>query len=175
MSAHRLYSVTTALTVGAVVVWGVKAVAIGTAGGLDESPLESPLFVLGLALYVLGVIAIGLSVTAGRSMPWRVLGAVLAFAISAVAFLVVDAIVAGLAPDEDRHWVWSEVQLWIVSVVTALGWLARRSRQGQAERGTGRLSTSCRPGRHGRPWRRRSRRCTPTTASSPTGIESRMS
>lgn len=129
MPEQRLYAVTTALTVGAVAVWAVKAVAIGVAGGLDESPLESPLFVLGLVLYVLGVIAIGLSVTAGRSILWRVLGALVAFVIAVVAFLVVDAIVAGLAPDDDPHWVWAEVQLWIVSVATALGWLAWRSRR----------------------------------------------
>ena len=132
MSEHRLFSVTTALTVGAVVAWGVKAVAIGIAGGLDESPAESPLFVLGLLLYTLGVIAIGLSVTAGRSLPWRLLGVVGALVVSAVVFLVVDAIVAGLAP-EDPHWVWAEVQLWIVSVGTAAAWLAWRSRRAAAQ------------------------------------------
>ena len=32
-----------------IVAWGLKAVAIGVAGGLDKSPLESPLFGLGLS------------------------------------------------------------------------------------------------------------------------------
>ena len=36
--------------VASAVAWGLKAVAIGIAGGLDESPLESPLFVLGLVV-----------------------------------------------------------------------------------------------------------------------------
>ena len=50
MSTARLFTITTALTVGAVVAWGVKALVIGLAGGLDKSPLEGPLFILGLAL-----------------------------------------------------------------------------------------------------------------------------
>lgn len=50
-----------------------------------------------------------------------------AFATAAVAFLVVDEIVAAMAL-ADPSWVWAEVQLWIVSMATALGWhlLARR-------------------------------------------------
>lgn len=124
MTAAR---VATYATLGAVLVWGIKAVVIGLAGGLDRSPAEGPLFVLGLLLYVIGVLAVGLALTAGRGVGWRVAGMLGAFATAAVAFLVVDGIVAALAPP-DPHWVWAEVQLWIVSVATAVGWylLARR-------------------------------------------------
>jgi len=128
MSTARLFTITTVLTVGAVVVWGVKALVIGLAGGLDKSPLESPLFIIGLVLYVLGVIAIGLAVTVGRSVPVRVVGVVVAFGLGILATLALDAIVGSMAPANDPHWVWSEVQLWIVSVVTAGVWFALRNR-----------------------------------------------
>lgn len=128
MSTARLFTITTALTVGAVVVWGVKALVIGLAGGLDKSPLESPLFILGLVLYVLGVIAIGLAVTAGRSVVVRILGGIGALALGFAAFLAIDTIIAGMAPDTDPHWAWAEAQLWISSVATAALWFALRNR-----------------------------------------------
>jgi hypothetical protein len=130
MSTARITTITTVLTAGAVVVWGVKALVIGLAGGLDKSPLEGPLFMIGFLLFVSGVIAIGLAVTAGRGVAARVLGAVAAFAVTAAVFLGVDSVVAGLAPENDPHWVWAEVQLWIVSVAAAAGWLAIRNRVG---------------------------------------------
>jgi len=127
MSTARLFTITSVLTVGAFVAWVVKAVVIGLAGGLDQSPLEGPLFIVGLVLYVLGVAAIGFAVMAGRSIPLRILGAIGAVALGLLATLALDAIVAGMAPD-DPHWVWSEAQLWIVSGLTALAWFALRNR-----------------------------------------------
>jgi hypothetical protein len=127
MSTARLFTVTTVLTVGAVVAWGVKAVVIGLAGGLEKSSLESPLFFVGLVLYVLGVAAIGLAVTAGRSIALRILGVIAAVTMGVLATLALDAIVAGMAPT-DPHWVWEEAQLWIVSGLTALAWFALRNR-----------------------------------------------
>jgi hypothetical protein len=40
------------LAAAACVAWALKALAIWSAGGLDESALEPPLFVLGLVLVV---------------------------------------------------------------------------------------------------------------------------
>lgn len=128
MSTARLFTITTALTVGAVVAWGVKALVIGLAGGLDKSPLEGPLFILGLVLYVLGLVAIGLAVTAGRTVVVRILGGVAAVVAGFAAFLVIDTIIAGMAPDVDPHWAWAEAQLWISSVATAILWFALRNR-----------------------------------------------
>lgn len=127
MSTSRLFTITSVLTVGAVGAWGAKAVVIAIAGGLDQSLLEGPLFLLGLILYTLGVIAIGLSVAHGRSVVLRVLGAVAGFVVGALVFVLVDMILAGMAPD-NPHWVWEEAQLWIASVLTALAWFALRNR-----------------------------------------------
>jgi len=127
MYTARLFTITSILTVGAFLAWVVKAVVIGLAGGLDQSPLEGPLFIVGLVLYVLGVAAIGLAVTAGRSIAMRILGVIAAVALGVLATLALDAIVAGMAP-ADPHWAWSEAQLWIISGLTALAWFALRNR-----------------------------------------------
>ncbi len=119
MSAAK---VATYATIGAVVVWALKALAIGIAGGLDKSPVEGPLFFIGFLLFVTGVIAIGLALTAGRSVAVRVGGLVATVAVLFVVWLAVDTIVASLAPEDDPHWVWAELQLWIIAVVTAVGW-----------------------------------------------------
>jgi hypothetical protein len=109
-------------TAGAVLIWAVKAVVIGMAGGLDESPAEGPLFVAGFVAFLVGVVAIGLAVTAGRGAGVRVVGVLGAVGAAFVAWMVIDTVVAALAPEQDPHWVWAELQLWIISVLTALGW-----------------------------------------------------
>ena len=54
MSASRLAVLA---AIASVVAWRLKAVAIAIAGGLDKSPLESPLFVLGLVAIVVAHLA----------------------------------------------------------------------------------------------------------------------
>jgi hypothetical protein len=60
-----------AAAVAAALLWTAKAIAIWTAGGLDESPLESPLFVLGLLAIVIAYIALGVAAARGRGEPGR--------------------------------------------------------------------------------------------------------
>ena len=86
--------VATYATIGAVVAWAVKAVAIGVAGGLNQSPAEGPLFFLGMILFLVGVVAIGLAITAGRSVGARVLGVGGAVAATFVVWLAVDTVIA---------------------------------------------------------------------------------
>ena len=131
MSAAR---VATLATIGACLAWGVKALVIGLAGGLDKSPAEGPLFFLGMLLYLVGVVAIALAVTAGRGLPARVLGVVVTVAVGCVIWLAVDTVIASLAPDRDPHWVWAEAQLWVIAVVTAVGWQLWERRRRPADR-----------------------------------------
>ncbi len=141
MSAAR---VATFATIGAVLVWGLKALVIGLAGGLDKSPAEGPLFFLGMLVYLVGVVAIGLALTAGRGLVGRVLGVVVTVAVLFAVWLAVDTVIASLAPENDPHWVWAELQLWVIAVVTALGWYLWQRR---APVPTGsRESTVARPG-----------------------------
>jgi hypothetical protein len=45
----------------AVAAWGIKAVAIGVAGGLEKSPFEGPLFRIGLLALVVAFAAAGVA------------------------------------------------------------------------------------------------------------------
>ena len=129
MTAARVATVT---AVGAVLAWGAKAVAIGLAGGLDKSPAESPLFFLGLVLYVVAALAIGVALTAGRSTSTRVLGGAAGLCLGLVLFMIATLAIAPFKP-ADPFWVWEELNLWIVSVLTAAGWLVLRSRDAPRE------------------------------------------
>ena len=125
MNASRV-AVVAAIT--AVVAWGLKAVAIGVAGGLDRSALESPLFGLGLVAIVTAFAALGVAVAGRRSVAVKVIGAVvgvgLGVGLSALASWAADALIP-----ESAGWVQAEAGLWF-SALLALGvtayWHTRR-------------------------------------------------
>lgn len=97
--------------------WTFKSVAIGVAGGLDKSPLEAPLFLIGLAFFVVAVVALGVAATHGSRTWLRVLAGVGAFVAGLSATLLVDAAVGAFhAAGAERHWVWSEFNLWVAAV-----------------------------------------------------------
>lgn len=103
-------------TFAAVVSWTLKSVAIGTAGGLDKSPFEGPLFLAGLTFFLIGVAALGVVVTRGRPGWVRVAGGVVAPILGFGLALGVDAFVAAMRPESpSRHWVWAEVNLWVMA------------------------------------------------------------
>jgi hypothetical protein len=113
--------------IGAVVFWAAKATAIGIAGGLDKSPLESPLFLAGLISALAGAGALGAWVLAGRATWLRVLGAVVAIVLVVLSAGVGGSVAAALQP-EDPGWVWGEVNLWVSAAVLAAAVLFQRSR-----------------------------------------------
>lgn len=107
--------------IAAVASWSVKAVAIGTAGGLDKSPVEGPLFFAGLLSFVVATVALGIAATRGRPAWVRAAaGVIVAPVVSIGIFLLgVGALVAALQPaDPGRHWVWAEVGLWVSALST---------------------------------------------------------
>jgi len=121
----------------AVVSWTLKAVAIGTAGGLGKSPLEGPLFFIGLFSYVVATVAFGFACTRGRPRWVRVvIAVVVAPALAIGVSAVIGAVVGALQPaDPDRHWVWAEVGLWAVALMVltlTLASVVRQRAPGQA-------------------------------------------
>ncbi|MGA8046943.1 MAG: hypothetical protein WCA30_11835 [Dermatophilaceae bacterium] len=112
----------------AVVAWGLKAVAIGTAGGLDQSPLEGPLYVVGLVSIVVAFAALGVAVAADRSVTFKVLGAVVGVLAGFGLSMLASVIAASVIPDS-AGWIQAEAGLW-VSALLALGislfWHRRR-------------------------------------------------
>ena len=119
------------------VAWAAKAVAIGLAGGLDRSPLESPLFVLGLLAQVVAVFALALAFTSNRPPAARVT-AVLAAPVAVVACVSVIGLIVERVQPADPSWVWAEVNLWVVApLVLGLAMLARRPAYHPARPGRG--------------------------------------
>jgi hypothetical protein len=108
--------------VGAVVAWGLKAVAIAVAGGLDRSPLEGPFFFLGLGLLVAAFVAAGLALTEGRKVAARILGTVGALVVGIAVSGLVERSVGALVPDS-AGWVQEEAGLWAISTITAVAML----------------------------------------------------
>lgn len=115
-----------------VVAWAAKAVAIGLAGGLGLSPFEGPLFFLGLAAALTGVVALALHFTHQRS-GWVRAGAGIGAVVT--MFLVAFGVLAILlALRTSGHWAWDEANLWVVALVLLVltSWAMKRKAVGVA-------------------------------------------
>lgn len=99
----------------ATIVWTAKAVAIGTAGGLGKSPLEGPLFFLGLLCFVTAAVAYGVSVTRGRPAAVRALAGAGVLVGGVGVVVAVQGTLAALGIE--GHWAWSELNLWISALL----------------------------------------------------------
>ena len=116
--------------------WALKGLAIGSAGGLGESPFEGPLFFAGLISFIVAAATLGVAALPGRGRAIRALAGLgtvlLGFAVAAG----VDALVSGFQPPApDRHWAWTEVNLWVVAALALL--LALRLDRARSDRSTG--------------------------------------
>lgn len=116
MTAGR---VAVAAAVAAVVFWGLKALVIWIAGGLDRSTLESPLFALGLLALLVTFAAVGVHLAGSRPLWQRVVAGVVAPVIGFVVTFPVGVGVAALVPDS-AGWVQEEASLWVASVSTLI-------------------------------------------------------
>lgn len=125
MSASR---VAVLAAFAAVVAWALKAVAIGVAGGLDESPLEGPLFVLGLIAVVVAFAALGVAVMAGRARVLKVVAAVVGVLVG-LALTMLTSVVAESAIPDAAGWVQAEAGLWFTALVALGATLFWRTRQ----------------------------------------------
>ena len=125
MNASRLAVLA---AIAAAVAWGLKAVAIGVAGGLDKSPLESPLFGLGLLAIIVAFASLGVAVLAGRPLALQVIGGVVGVVVGFGLSMLASLAAAALIPDS-AGWVQEEAGLWF-SALLALGatvfWHTRR-------------------------------------------------
>jgi hypothetical protein len=96
-----------------IVFWLLKDVSIATAGGLGKSPLEGPLFLLGLLSCTVGGVLVGIAYFARRGVGWRVLGAVGVAVGLTVLAMVVQAVVQAVQPAHPG-WAYAEVNLWVM-------------------------------------------------------------
>lgn len=133
MSTYRIAVVTAIATC---VLWAAKATAIGLAGGLDRSPLESPLFLAGLVCCCIAVVSLGLHLTRERPGWQRGVAAIgLVAATVAAVPLLVALVDAAVAPDPGRHWAWYELNLWVVAAAVLVATVAARTRTAPLARG----------------------------------------
>lgn len=116
MSASRFALLAAVVSV---VAWGLKAVAIGAAGGLDRSPFEGPLYLLGLIAIVVAFAALGVAVAGQRSVIVRAVGAVLGVLVGFGLSMLSSVAATALVPDS-AGWVQAEAGLWF-SALLALG------------------------------------------------------
>lgn len=121
--------------VGAVLGWGLKAVAIGVAGGLDRSPFEGPLYFLGLIAIVIAFAALGVAVAGRRPVPIKVLGAVAGVFAGVGLSLATDALAGAVVP-ESAGWVAEEAGLWLGALVALAVTAYWHSRQAAGGTGT---------------------------------------
>ena len=119
----------------AAVLWALKGLAIGSAGGLGESPFEGPLFFAGLVSFVVATVALGVSALPGRGALVRGLAGVGAVLAGIAVAAGVDSLVTAFQPaDADRHWAWTEVNLWVVAaLVLALSVRLNRARTDRSD------------------------------------------
>ena len=102
----------------AALAWTVKSVAIGLAGGLGKSPIEAPMFFVGLMSFVVAAVSLGVALTVGRPTWFRVAAGFGGFLVGFAFTMLVDAAVETFyAPGVERHWVWTEFNLWVAAAV----------------------------------------------------------
>ena len=116
MTASRLAVLAAAASV---VAWGLKAVAIGVAGGLDQSPFEGPLYLLGLVSIVVAFAALGVAVAGERAVIVKVIGAVVGVLVGFALSMLASVAATAITPDS-AGWVQAEAGLWF-SALLALG------------------------------------------------------
>ena len=101
-----------AATIATTAFWTAKAVAIGIAGGLGRSPLENPLYLVGLACCAVAATTTGISLSRPTFLSGLV-GAVLGFVLVGVLAVGVGAVVTAVQPAHPG-WAWTEVNLWAI-------------------------------------------------------------
>lgn len=100
--------------------WTAKAVAIGLSGGLGLSPAETPLFLTGLACYLVGVVATGVALVGRREqhgLASRVAAGVGALVVGVAVGFVTTWLVTLVQPAGSDAWVWSEAGLWLMAAL----------------------------------------------------------
>lgn len=127
MAGMNLTRAALAASVTTTVLWTAKAIVIAVAGGVGRSPLEGPLFLLGLLACVVAGVLVGAAFFVRRSPAWRTLGALLSF----VVLTVVGGVVQALATSGAAHPPWwrGEVNLWAVMLTVLAGAVLARRRE----------------------------------------------
>lgn len=125
-------------SVTAVVAWSAKIVVIWRAGGLDLSPWESPLFLVGVAAALVAAGAVGATLTSGRSAWVRGLAALGLALLLPAAMIPLGTAVEALLPGS---WLWGETDLLLTAALLVGASAALQRRPGMVRRAPVRAGT----------------------------------
>lgn len=112
MNSTRLAVIAASTTT---VLWAAKAAAIAVAGGLGKSPLEGPLFLLGLLAAVVSAGLVGAAFARRRATLVQVLAALAGIVVASLYGAAEGAVVAAAQPAHPG-WVWGELNLWVLAL-----------------------------------------------------------
>lgn len=99
--------------------WTAKSIAIGLAGGNDLSPLEGPLFLVGLIALLVAAASLGVALTRDQPLWLRAAAGLVGPLLGFAAAMAIDSLVGVIrGPSEGRHWVWVELNLWVIGLAT---------------------------------------------------------
>jgi hypothetical protein len=118
-----------AASVATVALWTAKTIAIALAGGLGRSPLEGPLFLLGLVSCVVAAVTTGIAVGRPRRTAGRIAWELAGFLVIALLGTAAGAVVTAVQPSSPG-WVWGEINLWVMALAVltiSLSPMARRA------------------------------------------------
>ena len=117
--------------VAALTLWAAKAAVIA-ASGVDHGFAANALFLAGLLACLTAALSLGIAVTRPRPLWVRIAAGVGAMVLGGVAATVVNALIVTVRdPEAGAHWLWGEVNLWIVGATVLALAVALRSRSAQ--------------------------------------------
>jgi hypothetical protein len=132
-TSTKLYRLAAAVLAAGGFCWVAKFVVIAaTDGATSGAPdtITSILYITAVSLMVLGLVGLGVAVTAGRHVALRILGGVAGLVTWVVSYMVVDAVAKAIAGDSGPSWLEDEVGIVATgAILMTVGLLLARSKQ----------------------------------------------
>ena len=132
-TSTKLYRLAAAVLAAGGFCWVLKFVVIAaTDGATSGAPdtITSILYITAVSLMVLGLVGLGVAVTAGRHVVLRVLAGVAGVVTWVVTYMVVDTVAQAVAGDSGPSWLEDEVGIVATgAILMTVGLLLARSKQ----------------------------------------------
>lgn len=108
--------------------WAAKAAVAALTGGNSDSPMATVLFLLGMVAHASALILLMVSWLPSRGLASRVLASIAGVLLGGVLTFVVNLLIGAIQP-ADPHWVWGELNLWVIATVVLVAAVATVSRR----------------------------------------------
>ncbi len=132
-TSTKLYRLAAAVLAAGGFCWVLKFVVIAASDGATSGApdtITGILYILAVSLMVLGLIGLGVAVTAGRHVVLRVLGGIAGLVSWVVSYMVVEGVAKAVAGDSGPSWLEDEVGIVTTgAVLMTVGLLLARSKE----------------------------------------------